>query len=199
MSLEETLNNQGELFFDSIKNNDAAFEDFFKKYFMPLCAYCQVKFGFDLDQAKEIVHSGFISLWENRQTLSAGQSPKAYLFKIVTNNSLNVLKHEKVKQRYAAYVERSAMNDHLFRKVDQMDVKQMRTDIQNAINKLPEQMRLIFELSRFEGLKYAEIAAKLNLSVKTVETQIGRALAKLRDSLASYRLPIIILLILGLM
>jgi RNA polymerase sigma-70 factor, ECF subfamily len=64
---------------------------------------------------------------------------------------------------------------------------------------LPEQMRRIFEMSRFEGLKYAQIAEQLNISVKTVETQISRALGKLREKLSAYLSSIIIILILTIL
>lgn len=62
--------------------DDAAFEVFFKEHFLPLCTWCQYKFDFELDMAKEAVHSGFIKLWENRHNLSAELSVKSYLYKI---------------------------------------------------------------------------------------------------------------------
>lgn len=177
--------------------DDAAFALLFKEYFTPLCAWCQYKFDFGLDIAKEAVHSGFIKLWENRHTLSPELSVKAYLYKIVTNISLDMLRHEKVKLRHVRFVSQntSATTEDAF---GQPDLKQLAGDIDRAISELPEQMRMIFELSRYEGLKYAEISGRLNISIKTVETQMSRALAKLRQKLAHYLIAIGVAVLLNL-
>lgn len=182
--------------FDGFEFNEAFFEVFFKRNFTNLCVYCQVRFGFDTAQAKEVVHTGFIKLWEARQQLTAGASPKAYLYKIINNASLDILKHEKVKQRYAQFVLQTTPEGDYQRRFDDADMKQLRTAIDEAIASLPEQMRRVFLLSRFKGLKYEQIAAELGISVKTVETQMSKALARLREKLAGY-LPIIILLVLN--
>jgi RNA polymerase sigma-70 factor, ECF subfamily len=175
--------------------NDASFGEFFKKHFLSLCAYCQFKYGLDLDMAKEVVHTGFIKLWDARQNLTPGVSPKSYLYKIITNNILDILKHRKIIEQHVQYVLQAGTEDAVTHPFDDVDVKQLQADIQTAINELPEQMRRIFEMSRFEGLKYAQIAGQLNISIKTVETQIGRALVKLREKLSAYLSCFIILLI----
>ncbi|OQP60688.1 hypothetical protein A3860_32325 [Niastella vici] len=179
---------------DRWKFDDASFEVFFKKHFLPLCAYCQFRFGLDLDGAKEMVHTGFIKLWDAREHLDTTVSPKAYLYKIVTNNILDNIKHQKVRQQYVQFIVQSVPEESA-NGFDNVDVKQLQADIDAAIAELPEQMRRIFELSRFEGLKYGEIAGQLDISVKTVETQISRALVKLREKLSSYLSFLIILLI----
>jgi RNA polymerase sigma-70 factor, ECF subfamily len=173
--------------------DDASFEVFFKKHFLPLCAYCQFKFGLDLHMAKEVVHTAFIKLWDARENLLPGISPKSYLYKIITNNFLDNLKHQKIRQRYVQFIIQSVPED-TGGGFDNIDLKQLQADIDVAVAELPEQMRRIFELSRFEGLKYNEIAGQLNISVKTVETQISRALAKLREKLSSYLSFLLILL-----
>lgn len=179
--------------------NDAAFEEFFKKHFLSLCAYCQFKFGLDVHTAKEVVHTGFIKLWDARQNLTAGISPKSYLYKIITNNVLDILKHQKVRQQYVQFVLQSVPEGADAAGFDQVDVKQLQADIDAAIAELPDQMRRIFEMSRLEGLKYAQIAAQLDISVKTVETQMSRALVKLREKLRPYLSCIIIVLILTIL
>jgi len=181
--------------YDELRFNDTSFEDFFKKHFLSLCAYCQFKFGLDLDMAKEVVHTGFIKLWDARQNLDAGISPKSYLYKIITNNVFDVLKHRKIRQQYVQFVLHSVPEDAPTNSFDDMDVKQLQSEINAAVAELPEQMRRVFELSRFEGLKYSEIAEQLNISVKTVETQMGRALARLREKLSAYLSFLIIVLI----
>ncbi|HTE12302.1 MAG TPA: RNA polymerase sigma-70 factor [Chitinophagaceae bacterium] len=181
---------------NSNKFDDASFQILFKECFVPFCAYYQYKFGFSLDIAKEVVHTGFIKLWENRASISPGLSAKAYLRKTITNTSLDLLKHEKVKQKHAYYVFQTNTEDGMEPDFDKIDSKQLSADIGKAVSDLPDQMRLIFELSRNEGLKYAEIASQLDISVKTVETQMSRALAKLRQKLARYLVFLILALLL---
>ena len=181
---------------NSNKFDDASFQILFKECFVPFCAYYQYKFGFSLDIAKEVVHTGFIKLWENRESISPGLSAKAYLRKTIANTSLDLLKHEKVKQKHANYVFQTNTEDGIEADFDKIDIKQLSADISKAVSDLPDQMRLIFELSRNEGLKYAEIANRLDISVKTVETQMSRALAKLRQKLAQYLVFLILALLL---
>jgi RNA polymerase sigma-70 factor (ECF subfamily) len=183
--------------FDELRFDDASFEDFFKKHFLSLCAFCQFKFGLDLDMAKEVVHMGFIKLWDARKQLDPNLSPKSYLYKIITNNVLDSLKHGKIRQQYVEFILQTIPENAPTNSFDDLSVKQLQAEINAAIAELPEQMRRVFELSRFEGLKYSEIAEQLNISVKTVETQMGRALAKLREKLSDYLSYLIIALILS--
>lgn len=177
--------------------DDAAFEVFFKEHFSPLCTWCQYKFDFEPDVAKEAVHSGFIKLWESRNNLSADLSAKSYLYKIVSNICLDMLRHEKVKERHAKFVVQNTSTSADNSVFNQIELKELSTDIDQAIATLPEQMRRVFEMSRYEGLKYAEISARLGISIKTVETQMSRALAKLRLQLARYLISFITALLLN--
>lgn len=167
-----------------IQLDDAAFESLFKSHFTILCAYCQAKYSFDLDSAKESVHTSFIKLWESRQSISNEESIKAYLYKIVNNTCLDLIKHNKVKQRHENYVMQNV--DAIIHNLGTSDVKLLNQTIDKAVSELPHQMRRIFVLSRYEGLKYSQIASLLNVSVKTVETQMSRSLLKLRKKLARY-------------
>ncbi len=188
-------NERSEPFCKDIQFDDAAFETFFKKDFSVLCSYCQIKFGFDIEVAKETVHTGFIKLWESRQSLSGNLPVKAYLYKIIANICLDILRHQKVKQKHEQYVLQNSSDSSIYNSFDNPDVKSLATDINKAVSELPEQMRRIFELNRYEGLKYSEISSHLGISVKTVETQMSRALVKLRYKLSNY-LPIYFILFL---
>jgi len=170
----------------SIKNDEAAFENYFKQHFASLCTWCQHKYEFDTDLAKEVVHTAFIKLWNNRGTLPAEMPVKAFLHKVIINTSLDILRHTKVRERFERFVQQRNESAAANTPQESYDSKKLQTDIDTAISELPEQMRTIFELSRYEGLKYAEIARQLNVSVNTVETQMGRALKKLRIRLAAY-------------
>ena len=179
-------NEKEEPSFEDIKFDNAAFEAFFKEYFKPLCAYCEYKFGFDLDLAKETVHTGFIRLWENRKAINPDLSPRAYMYRIVTNVSLDILKHQKVKRQHEKYVIENMPAGGIMYNYNSTDFKELKNNIDKAVFDLPEKMREIFELNRYQGLKYSEIANHLGISVKTVETQMSRAMVKLRQKLAQY-------------
>lgn len=167
---------------------------FFRAYYQPLCNYAYT-FVQDRDEAEEIVQSAFLSVWEKREAIEIRTSLKSYLYTMVRNACLNVIKHEKIKQKHTneelAVAERS--HEGVAQRVLSSELEER---IQLSMEKLPEQCRLIFKLSRFEELKYAEIAEQLNLSVKTVENQIGKALKIMRDELKEY-LPLIIVLMNG--
>jgi RNA polymerase sigma-70 factor (ECF subfamily) len=173
--------------------DDAAFEMFFRKHFVPLCAFCQYKFGFDLDLARDTVHNGFVKLWETRQYLSPDLSVKAYMYRIVSNLSIDILKHRRVQLRKERFLAQKNLLNDADNGFENTDLKQLAADIDKAVSELPEQMRRVFQLCRFEGLKYAEVAAHLSISVKTVETQMSRALVKLRQKLADYLLVFFLL------
>lgn len=175
-----------DLSLSQLQNDDAAFEIFFRNHFTILCAYCQFKYSFDLDSAKEAVHTGFIKLWENRQSIAPGSSVKAYLYKIVSNTCLDLIKHRKVKQQHEKYVIHHSSQQNTLHYPDFTDLKSLKEIIDQTVSEMPPQMRRVFELSRYEGLKYAQIANLLNLSVNTVETQIHRALLKLKKKLSMY-------------
>jgi len=180
---------------DYIKFDNLAFEIFFKESFSGLCAYCQYKFGFDLDQAKEVVHIAFIKLWETRETISPDLSVKSYLYKIITNISYDLFRHDKVKQKHEQQVLQNLAFNNNKNEFDKVEFNELRYKIDKAVSELPYQMRQIFEMSRYEGLKYLEISSKLSISVKTVETQMSRALVKLRHKLSDY-LPFHLIVIL---
>src|SRR4051812_45177527 len=116
--------------------DDAAFEVLFKKYFTPLCAYCQYKFDFELDTAKEAVHRAFIRLWENRHLISQDLSVQGYLYKTVTNISLDMLRHKKVKKKHREFVLENTSTITAYDGSEQLDIKQLASDIDKAVREL---------------------------------------------------------------
>lgn len=180
---------------DTLKAGDInAFEMLFRTYYQPLCNYAYT-FVQDRDEAEEIVQNTFLNVWEKRDSLSIHTGVKPYLYAMVRNACLNVIKHEKVKQQHVAM--ELVMGEKSADSVTRSFVAaELETRIYKAMDKLPEQCRLVFKLSRFEELKYAEIAEQLNISIKTVENQMGKALKIMRDQLRDY-LPIIIVMLSG--
>jgi RNA polymerase sigma-70 factor (ECF subfamily) len=171
-----------------------AFEMLFRNFYQPLCNYAYT-FLQDREDAEEIVQSTFLMVWEKRDTLAIRTSVRPYLYAMVRNACLNVLKHEKIKQRFAG--EEIALADRSHDSVSHtIASNELELRIKVALNELPEQCRMVFKLSRFEELKYAEIAEQLNISVKTVENHMGKALKIMREQLKDY-LPLIMVLLTG--
>lgn len=183
--------------FSAVRSGDKnAFEMMFKSYYQPLCRYANT-FVNDPEEAEEIVQGSFINIWEKRQAIDINTSVKAYLYRAIRNACLNALKHQKVKHLYAQ--NEIHTGERYFEASDESTLRdELETKIRKAIQVLPEQCRIIFQLSRFEELKYQEIADQLNLSVKTVENQMGKALKIMREQLRDY-LPLIALLMNGLL
>lgn len=144
----------------------------------------------DQDSAKDIVHIIFINLWDKRDTISLDQPLRSYLYTSVHNRCLNHLRDR------SRFIDDDARDiDFLYDHSEQADsiIEQSETEsrINDAINKLPEKCGQIFKLSRFEEKKYSEIASELDISVKTVEAQISKALRILREDLKDYLFLII--------
>ena len=173
-----------------------AFEMLFRTYYQPLCNYA-FTFVQDRDEAEEIVQSTFLNIWEKRENLSIHTGVKPYLYAMVRNACLNVLKHEKIKQQHAT-MEMAIAERSIESVASTVIASELEAKIHDAMDHLPEQCRLIFKLSRFEDLKYAEIAEQLNISIKTVENQMGKALRIMRDQLRDY-LPLLIVIMNGLL
>jgi len=168
----------------------ALFENVFKTYFKSLHTYaCSILK--DEAMAEEIVQQVFYKLWEKKEQLQLLQSVPAYLYRSVHNECLNYVKHTKVKAKHHAHTLYAQQEPD--ETTDQATLKELQQKIDTAINDLPEQCRTIFQLSRFEDLKYREIADRLGISVKTVENQMGKALRTLRNKLVEY-LPVLFLL-----
>jgi RNA polymerase sigma-70 factor, Bacteroides expansion family 1 len=164
--------------------DDKAFEQMFKAHYKELHSYANVMLR-DQDIAEEIVQSMFLKFWEKRELLNVQTSIKAYLYKCVYNDSLNYLKHQKVKTKYQDFTVYT-MNNHHEAASSKVELTELEFKLQEALNELPEHCRTIFQMSRFEELKYREIAEQLDLSIKTVENQMGKALKILRLKLADF-------------
>ncbi len=140
--------------------------------------------------AEEIVQTVFLKLWEKRQLLTVETSVKAYLYRAVHNDCMNWLKHNAVVKKFQkekAYLMKSETdNNH-----KKLLASQLEDKLLCALQELPERCRTIFQLSRFEELKYKEIATQLNISEKTVENQMGKALKGLRARLIDF-LPLLL-------
>ncbi|MBI4646779.1 MAG: RNA polymerase sigma-70 factor [Bacteroidia bacterium] len=161
-----------------------SFEELFKTYFSQLVYFAKGYIS-DLDTSKEIVHDVFINLWNKRDTIDLNKQVKSYLFTSVHNRCLNYIRDNKKFNHNVMEFER-INPDHNWDESDKVVESEIEAKIYMILETLPEKCKEIFMLSRFENLKYAEIAEKLDISVKTVETQMSKALKIFRENLKEY-------------
>ena len=153
-----------------------AFELLFNKYYASLCLFA-AKFTNDMDSAREVVQSLFVYLWENHAGLQIEQSIKAYLFAAVRRNCIRHVQ----QQRHLISIDDLPEDCHIADEFhDSLELEELHRQLHHVIEQLPAQCQKIFKMSRFEEMKYAEIAQTLQLSVKTVEAQMGKALKIIR-------------------
>jgi RNA polymerase sigma-70 factor, ECF subfamily len=166
-----------------IKMND--FDSLFRKYHKRLIIY-SLKYVERENDALDIVQNIFVAIWENEKYKQDEELVKAYLFSAVKNSCLNYLKHKKIVKKFEnetslQLMEMEAVHYQSGERslIEQENLKQ----INDAIDSLPDIYREVIFLSRFEGLKNHEIAKRLNIPVRTVETRIFRALSILKDKM----------------
>ncbi|MDN3549583.1 RNA polymerase sigma-70 factor [Mucilaginibacter aquaedulcis] len=181
-----------EMTVDWPNENEAVFEQLFKKHFRELHAYAYSLLK-DWDVAEEIVQSLFLKIWEKNEWGHIQTSIKSYLYKSVYHDSLNYIRRQKVQLKYQSTTAYS-MKDHTDDAAGKLKMGELERHLQQALAKLPEKCRAIFHLSRFEELKYQEIATQLDISIKTVETHMGKALRILRKEMKEF-LPFIALML----
>jgi RNA polymerase sigma-70 factor, ECF subfamily len=173
--------------------DEQAFELLFRKYYIRLCGFTN-KFLADPEESKEIVQDVFMKIWEGREDIDPENSLKSYLFKIAQNLSLNRLRKKKVETKYLEIFKLVYVDHNEYSSFESLFTQDLEDNISTAIDTIPSKCKRIFELSRKEGLKYSEIALELNISIKTVEAQMSKALKILRFELKDY-LEILILVL----
>lgn len=160
------------------------FEQLFKEEFKGLVLF-SIQYVKDYEAAREIVQEAFIGLWDKRNQIDPSRQVKSYLSTTVRNRSLNYLRDNK------KFDSRLLTQENLYplasyEQADRLVEKELQERIREAISELPERCREVFLLSRNEHLKYQVIADQLQISVKTVETQMSKALHHLRIRLREY-------------
>ena len=175
------------------KDNRMAFEYIFKTYYQDLCRF-GVTYVKDIDIAEELVQQIFINIWERRYELSINTSMKSYLFTAVRNKSFNYIKLQLPKEYKKVDIDDMGFVDSANKEAD-IVFEDLKVYVAKAIDTLPTKCKVIFNLSRNSGLTYKEIAEELDISVKTVENQIGIALKKLREQLNPVWDKVILLLL----
>jgi len=163
------------------------------EYYPPLTIFAK-KYVEDLDTAQDIVQDMFVWLYESRDTIGSIKSLKPYLFQSIKNRCFNYLRSKKIHQKHEAVILNTQHNVEPD-VVNKMAEVELEGKIFQVVARLPERCQLIFRMSRVDGKKNSEIAENLGISIRTVETQISKALKILRGKLVHYlKLLIFILL-----
>jgi RNA polymerase sigma-70 factor (ECF subfamily) len=166
-----------------IRNGDIGqFESLFRSSYVSLVRYAMTLIK-DHDTAEEIVQDLFFRLWQDKEKLHIESSLNGYLFRSVHNRCLHIIEHNKVVERHAKEMVYN-LEDSPENPSEILNYKELQEKIARILERLPERCGKIFTMSRFEGLKYSEIAERLSVSVKTVEANMGRALKEFRRELS---------------
>lgn len=158
----------------------------FQERYAELCQFV-LQFVRSRPVAEELVQDLFLRLWERRQSWEAELPSRSYLYKAARNRALDHLKHERIAERAPAYpLDEAAFTLNV---EQELDAEDLRTALHAAIEQLPDRTRQVFVLCKGNGLTYPQIAEALGISVKTVETQMGRAFRILRQRLGKFLPP----------
>lgn len=172
-------------------NEDKAIDLIFRKYYTFLCKSIYRVIP-DTQITEDLAQEVFYELWKKRAKINIKTSLKAYLKRATLNKALNYIRDQKIDFRNAPpKVDLESKNTTIDQAIEADNLQQK---IDRAIDSLPEKCRLVFVLSRFEEMSYQQIADTLDISIKTVENQISKALKSLRKSLAEY-LPLGLVLV----
>jgi len=175
-NLQEAVQDTEQQIIEGIRQgNEACFQQVFDTYYEKLCDFAFTILR-DMDEAEDAVQSMFLKVWEKREGLMITHTLKSYLYRSIHNACINLLEHRHIKQKHVEF------SNYTLSDIQQPDVfpAELEANILAAIERLPEQCKIIFKLSRYEELRYSEIAERLGISVNTVENQVSKALKILR-------------------
>ena len=165
------------------EDGEKAIEWLFKEHYSYLCRVVY-KILPDANLVEDLVQEVFFELWRRKDRIHINLSIKAYLRRTAVNKTLNFIRDQKVKFDHEEKLPVLRSNSPTVNQT--LEAQELQEFIDQSIDQLPERCRIIFILSRFEDMSYKEIAAKLGISIKTVENQISKALKVLRGTLGNY-------------
>jgi len=173
------------------ESDQSSFSIIFTGYYSDMVQFAGT-FISDLDTCEDIVQNAFVDFWENRETLIILSSLKSYLLKIIQNRCIDWLRHMKIRDRYNKSVDHhlclleNDTENYILR-------SELEANLEKALRLLPSEISSAFRLNRQECLTYHEIAERENVSVRTIEVRISKALAMLREYLKDYLVTILVI------
>jgi RNA polymerase sigma-70 factor (ECF subfamily) len=165
------------------QDDSAAFDSLFRSWYPRLVRYAETMLH-ERALAEEVGQEVMLAIWNGRSRLNITESVGGYLFRATRNRVLNELRHRKIHDQALPHL--GAPADAPAEAEDRLEDERIQNALRAAIAELPERCREVFELSRVQGLRYAEIAEAMDISVKTVETQMGKALKLLRERMSDW-------------
>lgn len=167
-----------------------AYERLFRTYFSMLTIFAD-KMLHDLDLSQDVVQEVFIKVYEQKDRLHLKSSIQSFLFQSVKNKCIDQIRSQKTRYAHQEYILKTTSEELVEDYVEQTEFE---AHVYQCISGLPDQCQLIFKMNRFEGKKNQEIADELSISKRTVETQISKALKKLRVDVYEYLKTIVLLI-----
>jgi len=178
---DKNINQNDLLFVKRLKNGEElAYKQLFDIYYRRLVAFA-FKLLNDLDLSRNVVQDIIVMYYEKRNEIYIHTSLKSLLFQSVRNRCLNIIKKNVMEQKHHKLI--LANNSEIEQPFENLEYNELENCISNTIENLPEQCKKIFTMSRYEGINNQKIADELNISKRTVETQISKALKRIRIDL----------------
>ena len=162
---------------DIKQGNERAFKSLFEKYYAPLCAYLR-SYTPDFDSAEELAQTTFVKFWNKREEIEVHTSVKSYLFKMGYHSFLKTIRQKNKHTNLLEELKYKAIEEEEQR--PENDLQAATERLKKIIETLPPRCQQVLTL-KMQGLKYQEIADKLNISIKTVEAQMRIGFIKIRD------------------
>ena len=180
-------------------NFDSTYKLLFRKYYANLLFYATRIVG--EEEAEDVVQDVFVELWRRKDTVTVGEQIQAFLYRAVYTRALNVLKHRDIKNSDEAVVMEINQKRVEFYQPDSNDVvkriedRELRRELSEAINELPDKCKMVFKLSYLHDMKNKEIAETMGISLRTVEAHMYKALKFLRERLGYLNFMLVLFLL----
>lgn len=181
--MSQKLEHLKNLFAGICRDDKSAFAELFRMEYKRLHSF-SMQYVNTPESAEEVVNDVFIKIWKYRQSLHTIKNPESYLFIAVKNQSINYCK--KYSALHISVREEGSLAELIVQHSPEYDIewKELQFRLNQVINQLPDQCRTVFKLMKEEGFKAKQVAEILNISVRTVETQLYRAMKRLSQALA---------------
>lgn len=167
----------------ALKDDEEAFRILFYNYFPSLCVFAG-RYVDDKESCEDIVQDTFLKIWKKRKSLEINTSARNFLVTSVKNSCIDHLRKRETEENYRVY--HAGSQGNMYTSEDIYSITELEELINASLTKLPENIRAVFEMNRFEGKSYSQIAQERNISVKTVEAHMSKALNSLRRELKDY-------------
>lgn len=180
---------------------DITYKHLFRKYYTNLIFYATRIVG--EEEAPDVVQDVFVELWRQKDTIVVGDQIQAFLYRAVYTRALNVLKHREVTSNYETLMLEVQKKRAEFYQPDDNEIvkhienEELRKRLADAINELPDKCKMVFKLSYMHDMKNKQIAETINISLRTVEAHMYKALKILRDKLGDIDLLLALFLLKG--